>query len=103
MKKFIIIICSLLMTFCTSFNMIANEPENQPQENEIVSIENNISEEDVTPENESTMNEISEQQEKAQERLVLILIIIGIQHKSKSPGFEVPFAFYLLGGGTGLT
>ncbi len=78
MKKFIIIICSLLMTFCTSFNMIANEPENQPQENEIVSIENNISEEDVTPENESTMNEISEQQEKAQERLVLILIIIGM-------------------------
>ena len=79
MKKFIIIICSLLMTFCTSFNMIANEPENQPQENEIVSIENNISEEeDVTPENESSMEEISEQQEKAQERLVLILIIIGM-------------------------
>ena len=69
MKRIIITVIAILTVFCTNISALAsNEIEPTEQENIVTQTETEVED----------LEELSEQEEKAQERLVLILIIIGM-------------------------
>lgn len=78
MKKIIILLLTLVMTFSTSVSMLANEHDASATDSEIVSTDNDTTVEECGLEDTETDEELAEQQEKAQERLILILILIGM-------------------------